>query len=80
MVLPGVSTCPPQQPSHPWPGKGKSTVWCPSSADTAADPLQRGIPLVEEEGTILLGCPIGSHAFVSKAIHERIRKVELATS
>ena len=34
---------------------------------------------MEEEGILLLGCPIDSHAFVSKAIEERIRKVELAT-
>ena len=59
----------------PPPGKAKSAVWCPHSAGTLADPLDRGIPKVEEEGILLLGCPIDSHAFVSKAIEERIRKV-----
>ena len=63
----------------PPPGKAKSTVWSPHSASSVADPLERGIPSIEEEGIILLGCPIGSHAFVSDAIQERIRKVELAT-
>ena len=61
------------------PGKAESTVWCPQSENNQADPLERGIPRVEEEGIILLGCPIGSHEFVNRAIFDRIRKVELAT-
>ena len=61
------------------PSKAKSTVWCPNSTNNHPDPLERGIPRVEEEGIILLGCPIGSHGFVNQAIMERISKMELIT-
>ena len=50
------------------PSKAKSTVWCPHATNNQPDPLERGIPRVEEEGIILLGCPIGSHGFVNQAI------------
>ena len=61
------------------PGRAKSTIWLPNSDNTQTDPLDRGIPRVEEEGIILLGCPIGSPEFVRMGILDRIRKVELAT-
>ena len=63
----------------PPPGKAKSTVWCPYSTNDQPDPLERGIPRVEEEGIILLGCPIGSHRFVTEAIKQRIDKLETIT-
>ena len=56
----------------------KSTVWYPSP--TAAllsdlDPLDRGIPLIVEDGIVLLGSPIGSRVFEKQVISKRIDKV-----
>ena len=56
----------------------KSTVWYPSP--TAAllsnpDPLDRGIPLIVEDGIVLLGSPIGSRVFEKQVISRRIDKV-----
>ena len=62
------------------PAKAKSTVWCPNSTVVQPDPLERGIPRIEEDGIILLGCPVGSHTFVSQAITQRIQKIELTTA
>ena len=56
----------------------KSTVWCPDStraAQLGPDPLHRGIPLVREEGIVLLGSPIGSIEFERQAILTRTEKV-----
>ena len=61
------------------PDRAKSTVWCPHSTTNQPDPLERGIPRVEEEGIILLGCPIASHRFVTEAINQRISKIETIT-
>ena len=56
----------------------KSTVWYPSATavrPTNPDPLNRGIPLVQEDGIVLLGSPIGSKVFEKQAIEVRIDKV-----
>ena len=43
---------------------------------TNPDPLNRGIPLVQEGGIVLLGSPIGSKVFEKQAIEERMNKVK----
>ena len=56
----------------------KSTIWYPSATAaqfTNQDPLERGIPLVNEDGIVLLGSPIGSREFEKHAINKRIDKV-----
>ena len=56
----------------------KSTVWYPSATEeqlSNPDPLNRGIPLIKEEGIVLLGSPIGSREFERQAIQKRIDKV-----
>ena len=55
----------------------KSTVWSPSGEVTQpnkTDPLHRGIPLVVEDGIVLLGSPLGSRSFEKKTINDRIDK------
>ena len=57
----------------------KSSVWCPSALRAAEldqeDSLNRGIHLVREEGTVLLGSPIGSVDYERQVIQARIDKV-----
>jgi hypothetical protein len=54
----------------------KSTVWCPAHHQDDADPLDRGIPRVGQEGVKLLGALIGSHAFQKVAMEEKVYKLE----
>ena len=59
----------------------KSTVWCPhATVNDDLDPLDRGIPSIQEDGIILLGSPIGSSEFERQAINTRIDKVEELTA
>ena len=56
----------------------KSTVWCPNAAradQLGSDPLGRGIPLVTDEGIVLLGSPIGSVEYERRMIKDRMDKV-----
>ena len=62
--------------------KPKSTVWCPSATHSATltpDPLDRGIPLIMEEGIVLLGSPIGSREFERTTIEKRVEKIREIT-
>ena len=52
----------------------KSRVWCPSLESN--DPLGLGIPKIEEEGFIHLGCPVGSELFIQEALEGKIQKVK----
>ena len=55
-----------------------TTVWHPQAARAdiiGSDPLGRGIPLVEEEGIVMLGSPIGSLDYERRMISERMDKV-----
>ena len=54
----------------------KTTVWSPQ-ADLIdeADPLNRGVEKVEEEGIILLGAPVGSQEFVEANVRRKVEKV-----
>ena len=68
LILSTAANCP----------RPKSTIWypCPTAAHlTNLDPLDRGIPLVIEDGIVLLGSPIGSIEFEKQAINKRIDKV-----
>ena len=61
----------------------KSSVWCPSAARAAhlgSDILDRGIPLVEDTGIVLLGSPIGSVEFERRVIGERMEKIREISS
>ena len=56
----------------------KSSVWCPSAVRAVhlgADILDRGIPLVEDTGIVILGSPIGSVKFERRVIGERMKKI-----
>ena len=59
--------------------RAKSTVW---SLRAASDPLQhqdplgRGIQMLMQPGTVLLGAPVGSVEFEKQAIQERVSKVQ----
>ena len=56
----------------------KSSVWCPSAVRAVhlgADILDRGIPLVEDTGIVILGSPIGSVEFERRVIGERMKKI-----
>ena len=68
LILSTAATVPP-------PGRPKSTIWCPSSIGGQEDPLAKGLVRVKEDGVILLGAPLGSPAFVAKAIREKVQKV-----
>ena len=58
----------------------KSTVWCPyANVNTDPDPLDRGIPSIQEDGIVLLGSPIGSSDFERQAVDTRIDKVKELT-
>ena len=58
----------------------KSSVWCPDSDSVAQlnrlDPIGRDIPLITEEGIILLGSPVGSKTFEREANKKRIQKIK----
>ena len=56
--------------------KGKTTLWSPSIQEPSADPMDRGIPVICEEGIILLGAPVGSLKFTKEALKERSNKAE----
>ena len=62
----------------------KSTVWSPNTTSAAVptnlDPLERGVPLVVEEGIVLLGSPIGSMEFEKQTINLRVEKVRELTT
>ena len=58
----------------------KTTVWSPQASLTEeADPLNRGVEKVEEEGIILLGAPVGSQEFVEAKVKQKVEKVEEIT-
>ena len=59
----------------------KSTVWCPHAiARQEHDPLNRGIPSIQEDGIVLLGSPIGCSQFERLAMESRIDKVKELTA
>ena len=62
------------------PSDPKSTVWSPLTFCHDDDPLAKGIPKVNSPGIILLGAPIGSHAFVAEALKSKLDKVAEITS
>ena len=49
----------------------------PDSAE--ADPLERGIPRIQEAGFVLLGTPVGGPEFVEEKIRNRMEKVQEIT-
>jgi hypothetical protein len=57
----------------------KTTVWRPAGPCLREDPLERGIPAVQEPGILLLGAPVGSPDFVEAALQERLAKVKKIT-
>ena len=65
--------------SIPPPGRPKSVVWCPAGSIREVDPLQCGIPQVEEAGIMVLGAPVGSLDFERVALEKRILKVKNIT-
>ena len=73
LVLSTAATVPP-------PGRPKSTIWCPGLIGGQDDPLDKGLVRVKEDGVILLGAPLGSAAFVAKAVREKVKKVRQITS
>ena len=62
------------------PSKPKTTLWSPLSVQTHDDPLNRGIPVIREEGVVLLGAPLGSENFVGEVIRTKIDKIRQVTS
>ena len=71
----------PKRGLHLSTAKDKSTVWSASCLGPGeADPLQRGIPRVEESGVILLGTPIGDEDFVKAAFESKVEKIKALTS
>ena len=71
----------PRRGLHLSAAKDKSTVWSASCLGPGeADPLQRGIPRVEEAGVILLGTPVGSTDFVKAAFESKLEKIRSLTS
>ena len=60
-------------PSHK---KAKSTIWCPALDIPDMDPLDLGVPRIQEHGIILLGSPVGSHTYVKDKIQEKIQAVK----
>ena len=57
----------------------KSSVWSPLNPDGEADPLNRGVPRIEEQGVILLGAPVGSEEFVREVLQRKVEKVREIT-
>ena len=57
----------------------KSTIWCPSLPSPDLDPLNQGIPRIQDPGIVLLGSPIGSHQFVQDKIERKIQQVHQLT-
>ena len=59
----------------------KSTIWNPANTSTDNDdPLDRGIPRIQQAGIILLGTPVGSHHFIQERIRDKIERVRNITS
>ena len=57
--------------------KRKFTIWCSSATHSETlnpDPLDRMVPLIMEEGIVLLGSPIGSREFERITIGKRVEK------
>ena len=71
-LLTARTVSPPQIP--------KSTVWCPSSILGSEDPLERGIPRIQEKGIVFLGTPIGDLQFTQNWIRLKIEKVRDVTA
>ena len=65
----------------PMGSRPKSTVWCPNSlhSEDSQDPLDRGIPRVQEAGIVLLGAPLGSHQFEQEKINLKVEKIREIT-
>ena len=62
---------------HP-PSLPKSVVWSPLDGigDNEQDPLLRGIPKVKAgDGIVVLGAPVGYHAFVKEKLKSKVEKV-----
>ena len=58
------------------PSLPKSTVWFPHQATRGhPDPLQRGIPCINDSGIELLGTPVGGQIFTEKTIRKRLEKI-----
>ena len=62
------------------PARPKTTVWSPQVQDPNPDPLNKGVPRVNEDGIILLGTAIGSDQFIAQALQEKLDKVEAIIS
>ena len=54
----------------------KSLVWCPGHDPSDMDPLNRGITRHTEDGTTLLGAPIGNWTYEEEVLESRIFKIE----
>ena len=57
------------------PSKPKSTVWFPRQV-VGDDPLERGIPSIQENGVVVLGSPIGDLNFTEQTIRDRFKKIK----
>ena len=64
------------------PSDPKTTVWSPLTSCPDEDPLilNKGVLKVDTPGIILLGAPIGSHAFVASALQSKLEKITQITS
>ena len=63
------------------PDRPKTTVWCPANqASETSDQLLTTVTRVTEEGTILLGAPLGSEAFVREVLKKKVEMVRSLTS
>ena len=63
------------------PSTPKSVVWCSmdKGGESDQDPLNRGIPKVRAgDGIVVLGAPVGYHAFVKEKLQARVQKVREA--
>ena len=57
----------------------KSTVWnlwAVSHPMKNQDPLNRGVKMIMDPGTVLLGAPVSSVEFERQAIQDRVNKVQ----
>jgi hypothetical protein len=59
--------------------KVKSSLWAPGT-HTSKDPLGVGILVVEDDGFVILGAPVGSSPYEAEQIRARIREIKEITS
>ena len=58
----------------------KCQVWTTSSECDSGNPLDRGIPRVQEDGFTFLGAPIGSNEYTRNILLRKIQKIRQITS